>query len=868
MATRKPKTSPSQANTYIQALESERARLDRTQEQNDVRDMMSRMEKLAQSMAATVKNQHPQNYPGSPKTVEAIKKMLEDTLESMIPNTKAAYDAAKKSLEATEDAIKNAVELTDQEREFLRSFNQQVSNEINQRSTAWTRGMTALRKSFTGLDSDMKSLIVGATTKSPILMIATKLLLRTKEEKKDLEIETMKAGLDRKIELAKARAEAEAAMNLWVAQQQQKSQTTAPTAPHTQAPKTPRQPRQTASQQPSTTTPQQQAPANTLPPAAPVPAGAVLLSPDEVSDRDRARDLAIEMWLAKNPGKELDDSPFARQDKVWAQPRREDVSEVQVTDEPVKEAVEALTTVVAGQTEPIRESLHQDEETNDLLHRVLASGEQLAEDMEMRDEERERETKPTAVSGGATVQQVVAAASKTDGKGGGLFSSLLGFSLTDILGALGFTGLIGSMKGLSKGLPNILRGLGRGLLTASGAVVRFALGATRIAAAFGIGWLIGEGLEKLAKQFLGFSLKDAVSGWIQRAVAKMVTDKEERMRSNITEANRKRTEEARSKRRTGDIELPNETRTTVAEPKREPYPPTNNLPITGVFSGSGQYHTADSGGRNVGQMEYAAGVPMHASSPQVVAQGAIGNGTLKTASQWTMSPAGLAALKRREGFNNGIPYKDGRSGRWAVGYGFQEWKGRRVEDWMRDNPNFRVTQEEADAELVRVVNGRFRNIVQKEIGNVPLTQTQFDALASVAFNAGQIPNNIERKIKNGEALTRADFERTGTERVVQNGKFVASVPNAALMKRRGGEFDQFSTPSTVATIAPRVAMTGQLAQNSTNRNQPPVVISAPIVAPQTHVASGQTQQPTVMIMPTARNEEPSLNALTRLQTGG
>lgn len=89
----------------------------------------------------------------------------------------------------------------------------------------------------------------------------------------------------------------------------------------------------------------------------------------------------------------------------------------------------------------------------------------------------------------------------------------------------------------------------------------------------------------------------------------------------------------------------------------------------------------------------------------------------------TLSPKGLAFIKQMEGCRL-VPYQD-QAGVWTVGVGHT---GHDV------IPGKAITQ--ADAEhLLECDSGRFADALNRLI-TVPLTQNQFDALVSFAFNVG------------------------------------------------------------------------------------------------------------------------------------
>jgi lysozyme len=146
-----------------------------------------------------------------------------------------------------------------------------------------------------------------------------------------------------------------------------------------------------------------------------------------------------------------------------------------------------------------------------------------------------------------------------------------------------------------------------------------------------------------------------------------------------------------------------------------------------------------------------------------------------------LSPSGADALKRREGGFYAEPYDD--AGRLAIGYGMRMWKGKPV------TKDLRITQEEADAELARQVREDKGAIVSQNL-RVPVTQQQYDALVSVAWNLPARALGIIRKLNTGEAVTLGDFQRFATDSGGQR--------NRGLEGRGADEFAAFTTPNPSA----------------------------------------------------------------------
>jgi D-alanyl-D-alanine carboxypeptidase/GH24 family phage-related lysozyme (muramidase) len=132
-----------------------------------------------------------------------------------------------------------------------------------------------------------------------------------------------------------------------------------------------------------------------------------------------------------------------------------------------------------------------------------------------------------------------------------------------------------------------------------------------------------------------------------------------------------------------------------------------------------------------------------------------------TLSKCGIQPAGISKLgvdfiKTHENFRS-TAYKDA-SGTYAIGYGMHSWRGRKV---TRKYPG-RVSRAAADVEFMRQIP-RFENIVRKSVC-ASLTQSQFDALVSVAWTLGRVNTRIIQKLEAGRSVSQRDFLVTATVR--------------------------------------------------------------------------------------------------------
>lgn len=144
------------------------------------------------------------------------------------------------------------------------------------------------------------------------------------------------------------------------------------------------------------------------------------------------------------------------------------------------------------------------------------------------------------------------------------------------------------------------------------------------------------------------------------------------------------------------------------------------------------------------------------------------------------SASGRAALMRREGVRLKA-YPDVK-GIWTIGVGHTAGAG-----LPAPCPGMRITQGECDAILQRDLR-LFEAAVARAISR-PMTQNQFDACVSLAFNigaAGFERSSVARRFNEGDVAGAADA-------------FLLWCKPAVLKRRRGDERAQFLRPDPVAS---------------------------------------------------------------------
>jgi len=118
-----------------------------------------------------------------------------------------------------------------------------------------------------------------------------------------------------------------------------------------------------------------------------------------------------------------------------------------------------------------------------------------------------------------------------------------------------------------------------------------------------------------------------------------------------------------------------------------------------------------------------------------------------------ISEQGKAFIRQHEGLRLD-PYHD-RTG-YAIGYGMHTWQGLPV-TLTHPSPITKVdVEEEFDTQLAI-----YAGIVTRSVCT-PLTPPMFDALVSVAWNAGHVNASIVRKVNQGRTVDASDFLATAT----------------------------------------------------------------------------------------------------------
>lgn len=155
----------------------------------------------------------------------------------------------------------------------------------------------------------------------------------------------------------------------------------------------------------------------------------------------------------------------------------------------------------------------------------------------------------------------------------------------------------------------------------------------------------------------------------------------------------------------------------------------------------------------------------------------------------SISDAGLQALKEREGFRD-KPYLD-TAGVWTIGHGTTMIDGVKV---TKDTV---ATKEQLD-QIFKDQLETYQQAVRDKITK-PLTQGQFDALTSFAYNTGtgNLDGDVGKYINSGEAskVPNAMMQYIGVSPSfpVGNSKIKITVPDDGLARRRIDEAHQFDS---------------------------------------------------------------------------
>jgi GH24 family phage-related lysozyme (muramidase) len=145
-----------------------------------------------------------------------------------------------------------------------------------------------------------------------------------------------------------------------------------------------------------------------------------------------------------------------------------------------------------------------------------------------------------------------------------------------------------------------------------------------------------------------------------------------------------------------------------------------------------------------------------------------------------MSEQGLKLLGQREGYpkdakGNAVAYPDA-GGVWTIGRGITRINGKPVTQGMT------LSKGEEESEFRKQVETKYAQMVRVSLAGAPISQNQFDALVSLAYNHERSGKAAAAKFASGQQLTPEDFTRTAT---------VKGQPHAGLQARRLGEYNQF-----------------------------------------------------------------------------
>lgn len=183
----------------------------------------------------------------------------------------------------------------------------------------------------------------------------------------------------------------------------------------------------------------------------------------------------------------------------------------------------------------------------------------------------------------------------------------------------------------------------------------------------------------------------------------------------------------------------------------------------------------------------------------------------------TVSDAGLSLIKKFEGFR-AQPYWDTNG--YAIGYGSHELNGQSVDKLFAENPKLTISEEEATRNLKDRLESDYLPYVRRALKR-PVTQAEFDSLASVAWNRGSGAFTKDKSFiqkVNDESVTKDDFMKTFTLKNPKVTPFLA--------KRREQEFavfagEQPSSNRAVGQVAALTKAAGPSTQPIVNITTPP-----------------------------------------------
>lgn len=220
-------------------------------------------------------------------------------------------------------------------------------------------------------------------------------------------------------------------------------------------------------------------------------------------------------------------------------------------------------------------------------------------------------------------------------------------------------------------------------------------------------------------------------------------------------------------------------------------------------------------------------------------------GSMKTSQQ------GLDFIKQREAFRSEA-YQD-VGGIWTIGYGTTMIDGRPVK------PGMKITKEEALRLKAKDIE-QFENVVNKAV-TVPLSQNEFDALVSLAYNIGGgafSKSTLVKKLNAGD--------REGAKQEFMKWNKVSGKEVTGLSNRRGMEAEMFAggdsslipqvSNSDVASVSPTKDSGSLLMSGAKNQAETKTEIAQAPVQVQTinnPSASSASEELSIAL----RNSEPS-----------
>lgn len=437
------------------------------------------------------------------------------------------------------------------------------------------------------------------------------------------------------------------------------------------------------------------------------------------------------------------------------------------------------------------------------------------------DEERDEQSQVAAEVGQDIYKGVVpaggsaaAAASTQKKETGGWFGTIKKFMGMDGLGGLfgsvkNVSGIFGSMRGVVSGILPSLSTLGTGALVAGAALA---------------GWEIGKWIDE--KTGASKKLSEGIAWSMGKLGLGGFEDQDKRMKEQ-----EERNKKAAAAARTAMSSRPSTSAATIA-------PSSTTSVVAGETFADGAFAEA-------APLETLGEGRALPSIPTVTSTSAPTSATpsptrVSQAEGMTTSDAMIRELGVLEGFSP-TAYQD-KGKVWTIGYGSTTWQGRRVtESW----PGRPVTEDEAYQEKVMMVREKEKGV--RKALKKPVTQDQFDALVSVAYNKGNA-NDLIAKINKGDELKYEDFARTATVKG-QRGKDIGQY---GLELRRAKEYARFTGQQQLIKAIDGGGGNGQARYARFTTALASSRAAAPVSTGTTQLAEAQTAAPAIMMVNASR----------------